>query len=437
MNSNISKRINYEEISEVENIIDSLIKLVEEKEQFIEGQVNKISELKNNKESLVVPLKIMNIQLSYTLLLTYSKYEMFDEISKILDTITAEDINKLKLNNKEQILKCIIKYLNNFNKNTDTNTLGINNILSFILSGDISEELNKILIKIFMNDKYLLIISKSNVLLYLIKLFLNDYHTESKELFKLIINKKYYVEYSHKELINLLMIRAYYTEFNKVNDNLYSFIKSNTNKEINYLRNLNENKDKGILYYLNFEDITNNIKECNIDIAKKLYEFYMANRREIEDIYINKNNKCDYDNNDLKTIKAIIPIYNIIENKKTRILQTDVLWCKCCNKYSLTTKLLENIYKLLNVNEGIKYKSLNGLNLKSQLMILGYNTNVDRERRWELLQNRIVPTLGYNKVFNHINFLINLNKNKVNKDFSRSLTEWNHDLSKLRNRYYK
>lgn len=432
-----SKKIRCEEFVEVENVIDSLIELLEEKEQLIISQANEINKLKDSKDSVIVPLAIMNIQLIYTLLLTYSKYEMFNEISKILNSITPDDINKLKLKNKEQMLKCIIKYLNNFNENTDVNIVGVNNILTYILNGDISEELNSIYKDLFINDRYSFIISRSNILLYLIKLFLNDYHNEAKEVLKIIINKKYYADFNHKELVNFLMVRAYYNKFNKDNDNLDSFIKQNTNKEISFLRNLDKNKGKRIETYLDFDDITKNIKECNIDVAKKLYEIYINSRPEIDDLYISKNNKCENDNNELKMVKANIPIYNIIENKKTRVLETDVLWCKCCNKFSLTTKLLEEVYKVLNVSEGIKYKSLSGLNLKSQLMILGYNTNLDRERRWELLQNRVIPTLGYSKVFNHISFLINLNKNKINKDFSRSLTEWNHDLSKLRNKYFR
>lgn len=433
MESNTKEKIYYKEIIEVENIIDDLIELIERKDQIIKNNKSEINKLKENKYAVNVPLEIINLELAYVLLVTYSKNNIYNEMIKILNILNDNRISKLPIKNKEIILKCILKYINNMDTNSNENIQVINDILAYILNGDISEELNNIYKVLILNDKYSSIINESNVLVYLTKLFLNDYHNDAKSVLKLIISKKYYRTYNQTEMIDLLMIREYYNQLNKVkvNDNISIFIKENKNKDVKLIKKIGQSIEN----YLNFNEFEKNIEGCNLDIAKKLYKLYERSKREIENVHICKNNKCEYDDTDLKKIKVNIPVYNIKEKKKTRALETEALWCRSCNKYYLTTKLLQGIYKKLNINEGIKYKSISGLNLMSQLMILGYNTNVDREKRWELLENRIIPTLGYNKVFNHISFLINLNKNKVSKDFSRSLTEWKYDLLNLKSKY--
>lgn len=433
MEANSKEKVYYKEIIEVENVIDDLIKLVGIKDEIIKSNENEINKLKENKYAVNVPLEIINIELAYVLLIAYSKSNIYNETIKLLNVLNDNKISKLPLKNKEIILKCILKYINNMDNNLGKNIKVINDILTYIISGDISDELNSIYKSLMLNDKCSNVINKNNFLLYLIKLFLNNYHNDAKAILKLIINKKYYEAYSQNEIIDILMIRAYYNQLNKVktNDNISSFIQKNKNtKFIHNFEKLIENN-------LNFDEFQNNIEGCNVDIAKKLYELYKKNKIEAREIYICKKNKCEDDNNDLKKLKVNIPIYNIKENKKTRILEIEALWCESCNKYYLTTKLLQGVYKILNINEGIKYKSISGLNLMSQLMILGYNTNVNREKRWDLLENRIIPTLGYKKVFNHISFLINLNKNKVSKDYSRSLNEWNYDLLNLKKKYYR
>lgn len=83
------------------------------------------------------------------------------------------------------------------------------------------------------------------------------------------------------------------------------------------------------------------------------------------------------------------------------------------------------------VNKHAK-KYENNLREESELKKLGYSTSLSREARWDILKNKAIKTLGIKKIMNHISFLISLNRNKKNGDYSRALQEWKYDFERLR-----
>lgn len=84
-------------------------------------------------------------------------------------------------------------------------------------------------------------------------------------------------------------------------------------------------------------------------------------------------------------------------------------------------------------------KDLNGFNEKSALMRMGYQiTGSTKEQRWIVLK-RAVPALGLKKVTYTIANNIRLRKGQKNgrNKFSYAISQWEHDLHKLKQTYYK
>ncbi|MEW4328497.1 hypothetical protein Q0N12_17755 [Rossellomorea marisflavi] len=80
------------------------------------------------------------------------------------------------------------------------------------------------------------------------------------------------------------------------------------------------------------------------------------------------------------------------------------------------------------------------LNAKSALRKLGYQiTGVSREKRWEILSTKAIPTLGTRKVVELITFLIRGRKLMKNGSAKNryAISEWEYDLSRLKRVYYK
>lgn len=81
----------------------------------------------------------------------------------------------------------------------------------------------------------------------------------------------------------------------------------------------------------------------------------------------------------------------------------------------------------------------NSMNETSALKKLGYQiTGVTRAQRWRSLESA-VPKLGLKKVVQIISYNIKLRKGQKNgeKKFSYAISEWEHDLAKLKKHYYK
>ncbi len=79
------------------------------------------------------------------------------------------------------------------------------------------------------------------------------------------------------------------------------------------------------------------------------------------------------------------------------------------------------------------------LNEHSALKLMGYQiTGLTRDKRWSILKNA-VPTLGLKKVATIIAYNVKLRKGQKNgmKKFHYAITEWEHDLKKLKETYYK
>lgn len=71
----------------------------------------------------------------------------------------------------------------------------------------------------------------------------------------------------------------------------------------------------------------------------------------------------------------------------------------------------------------------NSLNAESVIKKMGYSTSLNREVRWNILKNKAVPKLGINKVIGHLNFLVNMNKNR--SVMKNAVSEWCYDLNRL------
>jgi hypothetical protein len=80
-----------------------------------------------------------------------------------------------------------------------------------------------------------------------------------------------------------------------------------------------------------------------------------------------------------------------------------------------------------------------GLNGKSELRKRGYQiTGTTREQRWKVLQ-RTVSEIGLKKVPYTIAGNVKLRKGQKDgvEKFSYAISEWEHDLAKLKRKYYK
>ena len=69
------------------------------------------------------------------------------------------------------------------------------------------------------------------------------------------------------------------------------------------------------------------------------------------------------------------------------------------------------------------------LNEESQLKKLGYSSTISRSERENILKNKAIPQLGKARVRSHIEWLINMNKNK--STMKNSVIEWSYDLDRL------
>lgn len=91
--------------------------------------------------------------------------------------------------------------------------------------------------------------------------------------------------------------------------------------------------------------------------------------------------------------------------------------------------------KRQEVNKQINLKATDfakevGLNQQSPLRQMGYTTSKSREKRWEILTNKAIPTLGKAKVKQYIAMFIRLHGN--NRNMENAVREWKYDLMRLR-----
>jgi len=67
----------------------------------------------------------------------------------------------------------------------------------------------------------------------------------------------------------------------------------------------------------------------------------------------------------------------------------------------------------------------------SPLTDMGYSTLQSRGVRWQILQDRVIPRYGLEGAANQLRAFIQNYKNSE-KDYSRALEEWNHDLETIK-----
>lgn len=68
---------------------------------------------------------------------------------------------------------------------------------------------------------------------------------------------------------------------------------------------------------------------------------------------------------------------------------------------------------------------------ESPLKKLGYSTNLTKQERWDILINKAVPKLGYERVSNYLSWFIEDKRKIKHKDFSRAISIWEDDLKRL------
>lgn len=303
----------------------------------------------------------------------------------------------------------------------------------------------------------------------------------SRELLKLATTSTYLKIINNDNEVKYILANIYYCE--KCN---YKYI---LNKSLNKIRNQNnceviirEINDSAIIH-VNKAKINSKIQsEKNILINNSL-----KNRRSlgIEEDY-NKLIQCYISQNNIG-LKEIIN--NIILNaeKISALTRTEFITTIICgyicgiNKLDLIRAM--NIYKLaiscdsifinrllnnkdyleywnnnfssLDIDEKVKSSIFNRINNitgfnqvntnnsrllstefdskslseESKLKKLGYSSTISRSERANILKNKAIPLLGKARVRSHIEWLINMNKNK--STMKNSVIEWRYDLEML------
>lgn len=75
---------------------------------------------------------------------------------------------------------------------------------------------------------------------------------------------------------------------------------------------------------------------------------------------------------------------------------------------------------------------------RSRLNELGYNTNLSRSARWDILTRKAIPELGLPKIASLIAWFCRSRKQQVGgrRKFARAIGEWEHDLDRLKREVY-
>ncbi len=203
--------------------------------------------------------------------------------------------------------------------------------------------------------------------------------------------------------------------------------------------------------------ILKKIKEKQVtNEVERLVSYHLPKDVKLKDVNQELNiNLAVYENKEMKNILRTISVEAISHPKREDIY---------INRRVLKRIIEENAPGYIHVLEGRRSTSkenadgesdwfvwpsteitgdgendANGLKKKSELIKIGYQiTGKTREQRWRILQ-RAVPVIGLKKVAYTIAGNVKLRKgqkNGVNK-FSYAISEWEHDLAKLKKVYYK
>lgn len=262
-------------------------------------------------------------------------------------------------------------------------------------------------------------------------------------------------------------------------------LRKNLNNQSNYKILINEiNSSEGGISSTNIikgndkvvNSLSNNIKQDKEDIElKNLYNKLIINykkndnnalRKNVNSIILNKKivNKltktefvtviiCGYISNvnRMKLLRAIstfglkVGVDNIFLNKLIYEKDHMEYWKNNYDNINIDSDIKDTIFKrinkvnnfILNSNKIISkedyvyLKDFDGRDLKqeSELKKLGYSSTISRSERENILKNKAIPKLGKARVRSHIEWLINMNKNK--STMKNSVIEWSYDLDRL------
>lgn len=253
---------------------------------------------------------------------------------------------------------------------------------------------------------------------------LNYDYTEENAVFAVEI-LKYYVVVINKEVAIAWFERL-------INSNMLNCLSEN-----------NESVIVELLYlslYLNMDDVLfDNVDPIEIVVKARKYDYLwyeLYNKFIIEDkkiynkfailkLYYNEIYLID---NRVKQI-CLSPIMKNIENLvsqyKSRKSEEKISRDIEIDKNNITEfNQANNNYRLLSTEFDSK-----SLNEESQLKKLGYSSTISRNEREKILKNKAIPKLGKARIMSHIEWLININKNKAT--MKNSVVEWRYDLDRL------
>jgi hypothetical protein len=192
-------------------------------------------------------------------------------------------------------------------------------------------------------------------------------------------------------------------------------------KQVYYIPNIIAKKHSDLLNHLNKESVV-------LELYKNKFDFLVRKEIVVNTLF-SKNTGKHYVTE--RMVKEI--------NKKTGNLWFDV------RESSSERVFQENHSTLFNwplTDTSVAKSSLGETELRnnSDLKKLGYQiTGLTRQKRWEILTTKAIPVLGLKKIVYTISFLVRGRKSMKNGLIrnKNSITEWEHDLSKLKQNYYK
>lgn len=393
--------------------------------------------LKNDLINEIEKLEIKNINLNDEIEELQKRYDKlyleFEEYKKkyneeAINKLVKSRLKKIQSNNKYS-LEEIKKYILSNSENID-----ILNSIEEIVINELEKENSKIYSEMLMRDilNYLYINRKDTILnnilfngkSFIERSILNYDYTEENAVFAVEI-LKYYVVVINKEVAIAWFERL-------INSNM-----------LNCLSDNNESVIVELLYlslYLNMDDVLfDNVDPIEIVVKARKYDYLwyeLYNKFIIEDkkiynkfailkLYYNEIYLID---NRVKQI-CLSPIMKNIENLvsqyKSRKSEEKISRDIEIYKNNITEfNQANNNYRLLSTEFDSK-----SLNEESQLKKLGYSSTISRNEREKILKNKAIPKLGKARIMSHIEWLININKNKAT--MKNSVVEWRYDLDRL------
>lgn len=393
--------------------------------------------LKNDLINEIEKLEIKNINLNDEIEELQKRYDKlyleFEEYKKkyneeAINKLVKSRLKKIQSNNKYS-LEEIKKYILSNSENID-----ILNSIEEIVINELEKENSKIYSEMLMRDilNYLYINRKDTILnnilfngkSFIERSILNYDYTEENAVFAVEI-LKYYVVVINKEVAIAWFERL-------INSNMLNCLSEN-----------NESVIVELLYlslYLNMDDVLfDNVDPIEIVVKARKYDYLwyeLYNKFIIEDkkiynkfailkLYYNEIYLID---NRVKQI-CLSPIMKNIENLvsqyKSRKSEEKISRDIEIYKNNITEfNQANNNYRLLSTEFDSK-----SLNEESQLKKLGYSSTISRNEREKILKNKAIPKLGEARIMSHIEWLININKNKAT--MKNSVVEWRYDLDRL------